>query len=1041
MVFVIDIESNGLLDKQIDYSSFPYKLKDWAKLWCVVIKNINTGEVHRLVKNEVTKKKLKEILSECTVLIAHNGVKYDFFALKLFGVFDYTVGYPGQRDTLFGKEITIVDTLILSRLFNPDRLGGHSLSAWGDRLGEPKTDLRAVYIEENLLDKRADEGAEFQIFSDHMVDYCITPNHKLLKSDLKWTEARNLKVGDKVLGFDEFNKKSSGRKYRTSIIEKIKYENRPVFEVKLSSGKIFEVTEDHKWLTGQRGSKWVETKNLRPKTSTKKYCSKIPKLIDMWEEDKSYEAGWLSGMFDGEGSLAKDRFTITIAQRPTKTLERLEKILKQKYSGKISNRYTKRNSDCISIGVKGNAPDKLKFLGEIRPERLMEKFTFEKMGRVENKKDLEEVISITPVGLKEIIKIQTSTGTFICDGYPMHNCQQDVIVNEKVFKTLIKEIKAYPKWKNAIRQELKLADLANYREHFGFDFDKDYAIECFNDLTHRIKTISDKINPILPERKLNMGEAKFWTPPARQIKADLEPTSTMWNFTKRVGGELKKTDKGYLFIFDGKEIKLPFSKQLVTSVKSTVEDMDAVKEYLIELGWIPSEWTERDLTKDAGKKSIPYQKRIEALDRWLEETFTKEKFKSFRLEELEIKTQEELREELAEQLKDNRPVRVRTSPPIRVGVERELCPNLLKLGEKVAFAQEYANLLTYKYRKSAIAGGETEDIDLSKEKPTKGYLATYREDDGRIATPAIELGAASGRYIHKNIVNIPRTTSLYGKELRKLFGAGKDFIQFGYDFSGLENRIQGNYIYKYPQGKELSEALTADKPNDSITLLSLKLNMERSEAKSINYAAIYGAQPKKIAKMLGKSLKEGKKIYNEFWEAVPALLSLKKNLEKHWENNNKEFIVGLDGRKILTRSQHSLLNFLFQSGGVILAKYVLVLTLQKLENLGYCINPFERKPDVCEMISMHDEAQLALRGGIIKFKTFESEAEAKRFVSKWEGAKLSSINKGNNCWYVVMPNDISNAIRDSIKEAEKLLNLNVSYDFEYAVGSNWGDCH
>lgn len=83
-------------------------------------------------------------LSEASQLIGHNIIEYDIPVLrKLFG-------FEPSR----GCQIT--DTLVLSRLFNPDRPGGHSLGAWGDRLGFPKGD-----------------HDDWSCLSAEMIKYCI----------------------------------------------------------------------------------------------------------------------------------------------------------------------------------------------------------------------------------------------------------------------------------------------------------------------------------------------------------------------------------------------------------------------------------------------------------------------------------------------------------------------------------------------------------------------------------------------------------------------------------------------------------------------------------------------------------------------------------------------------------------------------------------------------------------------------------------------------------------------------------------------------
>src|SRR5690606_8387134 len=125
-------------------------------------------------------------------------------------------------------------------------------------------------------------------------------------------------------------------------------------------------------------------------------------------------------------------------------------------------------------------------------------------------------------------------------------------------------------------------------------------------------------------------------------------------------------------------------------------------------------------------------------------------------------------------------------------------------------------------------------------------------------------------------------------------------------------------------------------------------------------------------------------LFNGFWDAAPALKELKTDVERGWVQTGKTYIIGIDGRKIRTRSQHSLLTALFQSAGVIAAKYTTVYSFQMLEEQGYCISPFEGKPDVCSMIEYHDEAQLAVKSGLIKFQTFDSKEEAEAFVENYK---------------------------------------------------------
>lgn len=88
---------------------------------------------------------LKE-LQGFDVVIGHNVVDYDFPTLaKLSG-------------TAF--RINTFDTLVLSRMLQPDRLGGHSLKSWGRELGV----LKGAY----------GEGGDevWDVFNEDMFKYC-----------------------------------------------------------------------------------------------------------------------------------------------------------------------------------------------------------------------------------------------------------------------------------------------------------------------------------------------------------------------------------------------------------------------------------------------------------------------------------------------------------------------------------------------------------------------------------------------------------------------------------------------------------------------------------------------------------------------------------------------------------------------------------------------------------------------------------------------------------------------------------------------------
>lgn len=792
---IIDLESSDLLANMLDFSSFPYKLKPDAKLWCVVIRDAYTNEIVASEKKEITKEWMRENLKTCKYLIGHNIIKFDLLVLKLFGVLDYTIGYLNQSDTLFGNDIKVVDTLVISRILNPDRPTGHSLHSWGEKTGTNKIDFRQLCINKGYIDKTSPKGTEFKQYCPEMLTYCIG----------------------------------------------------------------------------------------------------------------------------------------------------------------------------------------------------------------------------------------------------------DTATNKDVFFALIEEIGEYKGWGQAIKMENKLADLAIRRESFGFWFDRDLAIKCVENLTEKMLVLQNKVNPLLPMKPMTKGELKEFTPAPTQFLKNGKPSSHIIKFAERIGAVILENEEEEYFIkFEDKQYQLPCEFPLKTHVEADISNLDHVKSYLIELGWLPSEWTKRDFTKDSKKVSLSYDKRVTAFERWLRETLDG-KYTNLRFQiafiDHKVKTIEDLENSIKNKLRDDFPVKLPTSPKVRVGIEKELCPKLTELGEKVDFANDFALFLTYKHRKSSIAGGELEDVDYDKEYPQKGYLSMYREEDGRVSTPAIEIGASSCRYRHIGIANVARSSSVYGKEMRSLFGAGKNGVQLGFDFSSLEARIQGHYCWKYTDGQELSKTLLAEKPNDIHSLTGIKLGISRGDAKSVNYMLIYGGKVPKVQAMLGVDKERATEIYEGFWDSVISLKELKEAVVEHWRGNDKKYIIGIDGRKIVTRSEHSLLNGCFQSAGVIAAKYVTVLMIQELEKKGYNTNPFEGSVDVCSMIEYHDECQLFLTKNIPTFEVFKTKEEAVSFTDTWKGKEqLSAISEGNS-WYVSLPNDVSIAVNSAIKKTEKILKLNVELGYEWIISKNWYGCH
>ena len=124
MKIILDIETNSTHDK----------------IWCVVTRDLDTDEV--IVWKEVNG--LQKYLDHCDLIIGHNIISFDS------PVLEKTWKVSMRLNQLY-------DTLVSARLLDPSKEGGHSLDAWGQRLGFPKGDFDDW-----------DGG-----LTDEMITYCI----------------------------------------------------------------------------------------------------------------------------------------------------------------------------------------------------------------------------------------------------------------------------------------------------------------------------------------------------------------------------------------------------------------------------------------------------------------------------------------------------------------------------------------------------------------------------------------------------------------------------------------------------------------------------------------------------------------------------------------------------------------------------------------------------------------------------------------------------------------------------------------------------
>ena len=142
-----DIEADNLLEAA-------------TRIWCATVENIVTGEKYVFTDSE----SFSDWLSGGRVLVGHNFIAYDLPMLNR---------HWGTRIGI----MSVVDTFVLSQLYNPVFSGGHSLDAWGQRLKHPKGEYN-----------------DFSQLTPAMVEYCANDTSLTAKLYRKLS-ARMVSVG------------------------------------------------------------------------------------------------------------------------------------------------------------------------------------------------------------------------------------------------------------------------------------------------------------------------------------------------------------------------------------------------------------------------------------------------------------------------------------------------------------------------------------------------------------------------------------------------------------------------------------------------------------------------------------------------------------------------------------------------------------------------------------------------------------------------------------------------------------------------------
>ena len=227
----------------------------------------------------------------------------------------------------------------------------------------------------------------------------------------------------------------------------------------------------------------------------------------------------------------------------------------------------------------------------------------------------------------------------------------------------------------------------------------------------------------------------------------------------------------------------------------------------------------------------------------------------------------------------------------------------------------------------------------SRHQIVSGWIENI-DAESRVHGSCFTIGTPTGRATHKGIVNVPSADgkSLYGVEIRKLFGTKPGWKIVGADSSGNQMRAFCHYLKNDSYTKEV-----IDGDVHTVNMHILREVWEattRSMAKPFLYAFLFGGGSEKLGLILTgrRDAKIGKKAKDIFLAKTPGLKELVEKIMKihdQTKESGEAWIPAVDGRRIYIDSPHKALNYLLQSCESVTCKAAVAYFMREAEKRGY----------------------------------------------------------------------------------------------------------
>jgi hypothetical protein len=262
----------------------------------------------------------------------------------------------------------------------------------------------------------------------------LDPATRVLTADLRWIAIADIEAGQDLVACDEhphlrLGRSNGCRKMRTAVVETVRRTRGPAYRIGIDDGRSVICSAGHRWLSrksepvagwrslgGSRGCANGRDR-LRP-------GDLVRAIAQPWGTPDPHD-GWFGGIIDGEGSFgyACHGPKLAMYQCDGPVLVRMiGHCIARRYvhnvtsdRGVRNNKHGQRPVHAIHIAGMSTL---FRVLGLSRPERFIGARWWE--GRRPPENGWRAITAIEKLGEMDLVDIQTSTGTYIAEGFIAH---------------------------------------------------------------------------------------------------------------------------------------------------------------------------------------------------------------------------------------------------------------------------------------------------------------------------------------------------------------------------------------------------------------------------------------------------------------------------------------------------------------------------------------------------------------------------------------------------------------------------------------------